>query len=251
MKNLILVILAFVVLSFSGCTTSGERKGAETLRNIHQLSLAVKDPSTKVSADEAIAVIELASNAAANNIDPKFDAPATVTVAAIKSNKLEAFRKIIIDASTLPPTDWGWLATIGGGILVAAGLVGKMMGPPWNLGGMAAEALGRRLVPKYEETKKVAVGMLVATDLVLTNYGDLLDTMPEVKAMLTEKLGQDPVKWFKTQIQKANTDNGMEPAVSDMLTMVKRHLTTEGGALAPEMKELDAFISKSLSNLKK
>lgn len=248
MKNIFLIL---IVLILTSCTTSGERKGGETLRNIHQVTLAVKNPEAKLSPTEALAVIEIASKATADNIDPSIEGPATVTVADIARNKVEALRKIVIDASTTPTTDWGWLATVGGGILVAAGLFGKMMGPPWNLGGMAAEALGRRLVPKYEETKKAAVGMLVATDSVLTDYGDLLDTMPEVKKTLGEKLGQDPVKWFKTQLQKVNTDNGTEPAVSEILTMVKRHLTTEDGSLAPEMNEVDQFLNTSLSNLKK
>lgn len=249
MKNIFLVLLTLILLT--GCSTSGERKGSETLRNIHQVTLAVKNPETKLSPTEALAVIEVASKATADNIDPNVEGPATVLVADITRNKIEALRKIVIDASTTPPTDWGWLATVGGGILVAAGLFGKMMGPPWNLGGMAAEALGRRLVPKYEQTKKAAVGMLVATDSVLTDYGDLLDTMPEVKKLLTERIGQDPVKWFKIQLQKANTDNGTEPAVSEMLAMVKTHLTTEGGVLAPEVTELDKFLSTGLSNLKK
>ncbi len=249
MKNYILIALAFLVLTFSGCDED-RKKGAETLRNIHEITLAVKDPSAKVSAAEAVAVIELASNAAANNIDPKVEAPATVTVSDIKMNKPEAFKKIIIDASTVPPTDWGWLATLGGGILVVAGIAGKMMGPPWNLGGMAAEALGRRLVPKYEETKQAAVGMLVATDSVLTDYGDMLDTLPEVKKILTDKLGSDPVSWFKDQLQKAHTDQGTENAVSTMLKLAKHEMTTEDGVLTPEVTELDKFLAKGLSNIK-
>lgn len=245
-----ILLLLSMVLILSSCLSTGERQGAQTLRNIHQVTLAVKDPAAKVSPSEALAVIELASVAAANNIDPKGEAPATVTVADVKLNKDAAFKKIIIDASTTPPTDWGWLATVGGGLLVVAGLAGKFMGPPWNLGGMAAEALGRRLVPKYEETKQAAMGMIVATDSVLTDYGDLLDTMPDVKKILTDKLGQDPVTWFKKQLQKANTDNGVEPAVSSLVQLAKKHLTTEDGALAPEMKELNDFLAKGLSNLK-
>jgi hypothetical protein len=248
MRNWILILLA--TLALSSCLSQGERKGAETLRNIHNVTLAVKKPEAKISPVEALAVIELASESASDLIDPKKEAPASVTVNDLVKNKEAAFKKIIIDASTLPPTDWGWLATVGGGILVAAGLVGKFMGPPWNLGGMAAEALGRRLVPKYEETKQAAMGLIVATDAVLTNYGELLDTMPEVKKVLADKLGQDPVAWFKKQLQKANTDNGVEPAVSSLVQLAKKHLTTEDGALAPEMKELNDFLAKGLSNLK-
>ncbi len=248
MRNWILILIAIFMLS--SCMTQGERKGAETLRNIHNVTLAVKNPEAKVNPSEALAVISQASESAADLIDPKKEAPASVTVNDIIKNKEVAFKKIVVDASTLPPTDWGWLATVGGGILVVAGMAGKFMGPPWNLGGMAAEALGRRLVPKYEETKQAAMGMIVATDSVLTDYGDLLDTMPETKKVLADKLGQDPVSWFKKQLQKANTDNGVEPAVSSMVAMAKKHLTTEDGALAPEVKELTDFLAKGMSNLK-
>lgn len=248
MRNWILTFIAIFMLS--SCMTSGEREGTTTLRNIHNVALAVKKSEAHVSPSEALAVIELASESAANVIDPKMEAPASVTVDDITRNKDTAFKKIIIDASTLPPTDWGWLATAAGGILVVAGMAGKIMGPPWNLGGMAAEELGRRLVPKYEETKQAAIGLIVATDSVLTDYGDVLDTMPDVKKILSEKLGQDPVTWFKKQLQKANTDNGVEPAVNSLVQLAKKHLTTEDGSLAPATKELNDFLAKGLSNLK-
>lgn len=249
MKNYLLIALAFLVLTFTGCDEE-RKKGAETLRNIHQLTLAVKTPDARVSPTEALAVIEIASEAAAKTIDPKMDGPATVTVSDIIKDKPAAFKKIIVDASTIPPTDWGWLATIGGGLLVAAGFAGKLLGPPWNIAGSLAEGLGRRLVPKYEETKQAAIGMVVATDKVLTDYGDILDAFPDLKKAMSEKLnGQDPVAWFKTQLQKANTDQGTESAVRAMLELAKSQMTTEGGVLKPQVSEMDKILTKGFSSL--
>jgi hypothetical protein len=248
-KNLFLILV--MVFAMSSCTTKNERKAAETLRNIQNITLAVKQDPSKVTPAEGIAVIELAAGAAANNIDPKNEAPATVTVEQIINNKKEAFKKIIIDASTVPPSDWGWLATVGSGILIAAGFVGRAMGPPWNIAGMASEALGRKLVPHYEETKQAAIGMIAATESVLEQYGDLLDTMPETKKVLQEKLGgQDPVEWFKSQLQKAHTDLGTQPAVKQIMDLMKTHLTTEDGVITPAVEEFDKFISKGFSRLK-
>ncbi len=248
MKKILLLIATVFMLS--SCMTTGERQGAQTLRNIHNLTLAHKQSPGTVSATEIVSVIEVASDAAANQIDPKGEAPATVTVSDILTNKSASFKKIVVDASTVPPTDWGWLATVGGGILVAAGMAGKLLGPPWNLAGSAAEMLGRKLVPNYEETKQAAVGLIVATDSVLSDYGDILDAAPETKKILTEKLGMDPVTWFKTQLQKANTDNGTQAAISNLMELTKTHLTTTDGVLSPQVHELDSFLAKNITNLK-
>lgn len=249
MKTYLLIALAFIVLCFTGCDEK-RKKGAETLRNIHTLTLAVKDPAANVSPAEALAVIEIASEAAADNIDPKREGPATVKLSDFAKDKKATFEKIIIDATTVPVTDWGWLATIGGGLLVAAGFAGKLLGPPWNIAGSLAEGLGRRLVPKYEETKQAALGMVVATDKVLTDYGDILDAFPDLKKAMADKLnGQDPVAWFKSQLQKANTDQGTETAVKAMLDLAKHHMTTEGGVLKPQVSEMDKILTKGFSSL--
>jgi hypothetical protein len=243
-------VLLLLCFALCGCLTQGERKGAETLRNIEAVTQAHVENPNAVGAEESLKVIGKAASAAAALIDPKGEAPGTVSVADIVTNKKEAFKRIVIDASKVEPTDWRWLATLGGGLLVAVGFAGKLLGPPWNIAGSLAEGLGRRLVPKYEETKQAAIGGIVALETVLTNYSDLLDAMPELKAALALKVGKDPIDWFKDQLQKAHTDQGTQGAVGSLMALMKRELPTEAGVIKPSVSELDSFLAKHLSNLK-
>jgi hypothetical protein len=137
---------------------------------------------------------------------------------------------------------WNWRMILGGGIGLAA-LVGKFLGPPWNLAGMGLQLLGQRLVPDYDKTKKAAVGAIASVDETLTQFGFILAAMPEVNMALTEKLGKNPIEWIKEKLNKVQTDLGT-PETSEFLDKLKKEMTTENGILKPTMADLDKFFKK-------
>jgi hypothetical protein len=165
----------------------------------------------------------------------------------VQHNKPNPALKEIEEATKVNVDDigtwtWGGLAA---GSLIALGFVGRLMGGPWNVAGVALQGLGRRLVPDYDKTKKAVIGAIASVDKALTDYGDMLETLPETRKALTEKLGKDPVEWMKERLNKAQTDLNT-PEVSEMMSLMKKHMTTEDGVLKPTTSEIDNFFKKML-----
>jgi hypothetical protein len=120
------------------------------------------------------------------------------------------------------------------------------MGPQWNVAGMAVQGLAAKFLPNYERDRKAAVGTIVAVDDVLSQYGGLLELSPELKAKLAEKLGMDPVAWMKDKLEKAHQDLGVHEEVADLISLLKKEVTTTDGVLTPELAELEKVMAQKI-----
>jgi hypothetical protein len=242
----------FLALMFSsGC--GGERDyGVLQLRNNAEAAKS----ATQYGADKdaALDVIAKTSELAADKLDPeKKIQPVTTAAAIAQAEKVTPpglpnpeLKKIFESAAAgpVPSIPWG---SIAGGALIAIGLAGKFLGPPYNIVGQLAQVAGSKLIPTYERDRKVAVGAIVATEQALGQYGELLNLTPEVKARLQEKLGgQDPVQWLKEKLETAQQDLGIQSEVGELISTLKKEVTTKDGVIAPKIEEFDKFVSKKI-----
>ncbi len=212
----------------------------------------------KVDKDQCFMTIAKASDKSANTLDPDhkispdttapkiIEAEAT-TLPGQQNPELEK----VIAASVSGPApsgigSLGW-GTIAGSALILLGGIGKFMGPPWNIGGALIQGVASRLLPNYERNKNVAVGTIVATDQLLTQWGGLLDALPEAKKQISDKIGSaDPVQWMKDKLESAHQDLGVQSDVSALMSVLKTEITTKDGVLTPSTVELDKFLSKHI-----
>lgn len=242
--------MLFAVLFVSGC---GQRDyGVQQLRNNEEAAKSATQYGA--NKDAALDVIAKTSGLAADKLDPEKKIQPVTTAAAIAQAEKTTppgmpnpeLVKIFQSAAKGPTGAIPW-GTIGGGLLIAIGLAGKFMGPPYNIVGQMAQTLGSKLIPTYDRDRKVAVGAIVATEQALGEYGVLLDLTPEVKARLKEKLGgQDPVVWLKEKLETAQQDLGVHSEVSELIEMLKKEVTTKEGVITPSITEFDKFISKKI-----
>ena len=218
------------------------------LLNINEIVLATKDPTSPLDKDAALTVIGEVSKTAAKVLDPDGEIKPTTTAAAIAARPQEEIQKILDDARNGPVgTGWFNWATILGGAAIAAGVLGKVLGPPFNIAGNIIQFTASKFVPNYDKTKVAATGLIASTEKMMADYGELLDTMPEVKAKIREKLnGADPVEWMKENLRKTQVDLGTHNEVAEIIKMMKTELTTKNGVLTPTVAELDKFISKKI-----
>jgi hypothetical protein len=218
--------------------------------------MAESSTKYKVPADQVVPYILKVSEALSSKLDPENEFSPTKTSFEIyqgylisKENDIPnpaletvliATKRNVEDMSAI-----GWGAWVGGALLVL-GAAGKFMGGPWNIAGMALQSLGQRFVPDYNKYKKAAVGAIASVDQALATYGELLDAAPETKKALADKLGKDPIDWFKEKLNKAQTDLGT-PDVSILLNTMKHEMTTKDGVLKPTSDEIDKFLKKLIS----
>jgi hypothetical protein len=232
-------LLLISLLLLSGCKTR-DQYAATQLRNISE----VAQSADTIGAARAVAVIKDIADTTAAKLDPAGSAKPVTTAAAIRANPEPELRKVYASASA-GPGNWtmGLWSALGIGAM-ALGVVGKFLGGPWNIAGMGAQALAKRFLPDYDENKKVAASVIVSVDSMLAQYGSMLDASPELKAKLTEKLGQDPVAWAKAKLEDAHTDLGNAQQVAAFMDTLKAELTTNGSVLQPSAAELDAWLAK-------
>ena len=248
-RNILIVFsLSMCVGVFlASCKDARVEYSAKQFKNIDQIVLATKDPNTPLNKDAALSVIGEVAKVASAKLDPDGEVEPTSTASAIAQRPQEELQKIIQSANAGPSSGWFNWATILGGAAIAAGVVGRFLGPPFNIAGNAIQLVASRCVPNYDKTKVAAAGLVASTDKMLVDYGDLLDTMPEVKAKLKEKLnGMEPVDWMKTTLRKSQTDLGTHSEIAEVINLMKTELTTKDGHISPTMKELDEFISKKI-----
>jgi hypothetical protein len=253
MKKIVIISISLLVLS--GCVNRTEEKATKTgLADIKEM--AESSLKYNVPAEQTMPVIYNTAKKLYDKLDPEGEFPATKKAGEIYQGYLISKQYNVpnpaleeIKAATQKNIDdiasWSWGAILGGGLL-ALGAVGKFLGGPWNLAGLGLQAIGQRMIPDYEKVKKAAVGAIASVDKALSDYGDILDTCPDTKKALKEKLGQDPVEWMKDKLNSVQTDLGT-PEVSHLLNEMKKQMTTEDGVLKPTTTELDKFISKSIS----
>lgn len=251
MKKL-LVILGLMVLLLSGCKNR-ETFAVQSLRNNAEVATAALDGG--VDQTTALSVIAKSSEASANHLDPEQKiAPVTTAEKIIKAEKSRdptepnpELVKVYQHAKNGPAAGgWSWKAILGIGA-VAVGVVGRMLGPPWNIAGTLIQTVAARCVPTYERDRKAAMGVIVSLETVLSQYGALLDTMPETKKQLVEKLGgKDPVDWMKSKLNSVQQDLGVHADVANVIDMLKKEVTTKDGVIAPAIAEFDKILSRKI-----
>lgn len=141
---------------------------------------------------------------------------------------------------SIVPINWGMIA---GTSLVAAGFIGKFFGGPFNIAGILAQFLGRRLIPEHNEIKKAAVGAIASIDSVVVEFDNILSQHPELRNELKEKLGKEPILWMRERLKSTQIDMGI-PEVKNVLTSMRKELTTVGGVLKPTPDEIENFVRK-------
>lgn len=243
-KIIVLICLLFI---FSSCDER-EKYAVQQVRNINEIVLSTQDTEKPLDKDTALKVIGIVCDEVGTKLDPEFEIKPVTDAASIVENPKVELTKIIKSAKAGPAVN-GWLnwATILGVGAVAAGMIGRFLGPPFNLAGSAIQLVASKFVPNYDKSKKALSGVLASTDKMLSDYGTLLDSMPEVKQKLVEKLnGGDPVVWMKEKLRKSQVDLGTHDEISQVLSLMKNELTTKDGVLHPTAKELDEFISKKI-----
>lgn len=248
-KFLIAFVLSFAIgFTITSCTTDRERYAAKQFKNISEVVLATKDATSPLDKDVALTVIGEVAKTAAKVLDPDNEIKPTSTAAAIAARPQEEIQKILEDAHNGPTgSSWFNWATILGGAAIAAGVVGRILGPPFNIAGNIIQFTASKFVPNYDKTKVAATGLIASTEKMLADYAELLDTMPEVKAKLKDKLkGADPVEWMKENLRKTQVDLGTHNEVAEIIKMMKNELTTKNGVLTPTVAEIDKFISKKI-----
>jgi hypothetical protein len=254
MKKILLFALALSLL-LTGCDLRGKKAdfAATALRNDKAVADSALRPNG-INPQEALRVISDNSGNAADKIDPEKKNPAVTTADNIiiaeqmkqPGQPNPELKKIYQFVDAGPGTgSFGWGSILGFGV-IALGFVGKFMGPPWNIAGTVAQGLASKFLPTYERDRKVAMGTVVAVDTVLSQYGTLLDAAPETKAKLAEKLGMDPVTWMKDKLEKAHQDLGVHEEVDEVISLLKREMTTTNGVLTPATVELDKLISRKI-----
>lgn len=248
-KKVLIVFLISVCLGFMfGCASEREKYATKQFRNIAEITKAVNDQNKPLDAGVAIKVIGDVSSKAAEKLDPDGEIKPDTNSFAIAQNPQVELQKIL-DSANQGPEQSGWLSvwTWVGGAALVAGAVGQFLGGPYAIAGNLLKTVASRCVPNYEKTKVAAVGVITSVETVLDQYGSLLDTMPEVKAKLQERLGgKDPVVWFKEQLKSSQTDVGASADVAFVIDLMKKEMTTDGGKLKPTVEELDQFLSKKI-----
>jgi len=242
MKNFTIVFLFFSIMFIGGCKTRDVDYAAQQLRNIAEVAEAGVDGS--IPQEVALGTIKQVSETSANHIDPEQKVKPVTTAKEIAVSPEPELKKVL-DSAKAGPSKLAWGAIVGVGVM-ALGLVGKFLGPPFNIIGSLMQTVAGRVLPNYDRDRKAAMGTVVALDQVLTHYGSLLDAMPETKKILQEKLGADPVKWMKIKLSQAHQDLGVHTEVSAVMSMLKKEVTTENGVLAPAVDEFDKIVSKKI-----
>lgn len=256
-KFLATMLIGLFVFAVSSCHIawrSEEKAVATAFKDITQMAEAVE--KYDVPAEEVVPYIYKVSKAMAEKMDAENEFEPTKTSYQIYQGHIiakehnipnPALEEVLVrtkenmdDIGAI-----GWSAILGG-VLLGLGTLGKFMGGPYNIAGMALQAIGQRFVPDYDKVKKAAVGAIASFDKVLADYGEMLDAAPETKKMLTEKLGKDPVEWMKDNLRRAQTDLGATE-VSNIMNIMKSQMTTENGILKPTAAEIDKFLKKTLS----
>lgn len=237
----LLILVFFAVFAISSCFTGTERYCITQLRNDSEIA----DASLNFGLDSktALSAISNSSKAAADKVDPDKECPPISTAPAIAQNPQYELQKIFNFISAGPSTGWLNWTSIVGGVAVFAGIAGQLLGPPYNIIGNAIQGLAQRTLPDYKKTKTAVVGAIASTDQMLTDYGSLLDTMPEVKAKLTEKMGGDPVTVMKKNLQNIQTDLGTQPEIAALMAVMKAQMTTQNGVLTPTVQDLDKYLA--------
>jgi hypothetical protein len=248
LKILIVFMLSMCVGVFlASCKEARIEYAAKQFKNIDQIVLATKDSNAPLNKDAALTVIGEVAKVAAAKLDPEGEVEPTSTASAIAARPQEELQKIIQSANAGPSSGWFNWATILGGAAIVAGIAGRFLGPPFNIAGNAIQLVASRFVPNYDKTKVAAAGLIASTDKMLTDYGELLETMPEVKAKLKEKLnGKEPVDWMKDVLRRSQTDLGTHSEIAEVIKLMKKELPTSDGKIAATMKDLDEFIAKKI-----
>lgn len=251
------ILVALFSLFLASChfaNRSEEKAVATAFRDINQMAEA--SSKFKVPPSEVLPYIQKVSEAMIQVTDPEGQFLPTKTAFEIYQGHIIATENDIPNPALdgilkatesniqdISPIGWG---AILGGLLLAIGAAGKFVGGPWNIAGMLVQTIGKSFVPDYNKYKKAAVGALASVDKVLDNYGCLLDLSPELKKSLSDKLGEDPVIWFKKQLKTTQTDLGT-PEVSQILDTLKNEMTTKNGTLHTSSDEIGSFIKKMIS----
>lgn len=251
MKKL-LVIFGLMVFLLSGCNNRNTFS-VQSLRNNAEVANAGLNGD--IDKDTALSVISSSSEASANHLDPEQKiAPVTTSDKIAKAEKQRnptepnpELVKVYQHAKNGPAKGgWSWGAVLGIGA-VAVGVVGRLLGPPWNVAGTLIQTVASRCIPTYERDRKAAMAVIVSVDTVLTQFQGLLDTMPETKKQLADKLGgKDPVDWMKSKLNAVHQDLGAHQEVATVIDMLKKEVTTKDGVIAPAIAEFDKFISRKI-----
>lgn len=244
-----IVFLLSVIIGFSlaSCKSPREKYATEQFRNIEEIVKATEDTDRPLSKDAALVVIKQVAQSAANTLDPEKEVKPITTSAAIVQRPQEELQKIIESAKAGPSEGWLNWATVLGGAAVIAGVVGRFLGPPFNVAGNIIQFTASKFVPNYDKTKAATVGLITSTEKMLGDYGVLLDSMPEVKAKLMQKLnGKDPVDWMKDVLRKSQVDLNTHNEIAEVIKLMKSEMTTKNGVISPTVEEIDHFIAKKI-----
>jgi len=249
------VFLIVSIFVTSGCLrSSSEEYAIKQLRNDSEVAKSAQYPGG-VSPDDALRFIAYTSDAAANKIDPDHEIQATSTaqqiVDAEKIKQPGQQNTELVKISNFVsqgPQGFGaigWASILGFGAM-AAGFVGKFMGPPFNIIGSSIQMVAQRCLPNYDANKKAAVGAITSVDVLLSNFDDVFSALdPDAKEKLKAQCGgKDPVDWAKSVLSDAQHDLGYQDDVSNLITEMKKNIKTKGGYLAVDDVGADAFVKK-------
>lgn len=247
-RFIIVFLMAFVVgFSLTSCQSPREKYATEQFRNIVEIVKATEDTERPLSKDAALVIIKSVAQTAADTLDPEKEIKPITTASAIVERPQEELQKIVESAKAGTSEGWFNWATILGGAAIVAGAVGKFLGPPFNVAGNIIQFTASKFIPNYDKTKVATVGLIASTEKMLGDYGDLLETMPEIKAKLTQKLnGRDPVEWMKENLRKTQVDLGSHNEVAEIIKLMKTEMTTKDGVISPTVEEIDKFIAKKI-----
>lgn len=240
-----IVVFAFsllLCLSLSGCTKAERDYLVKQLKNVKEVSEAGQ--KDYISKDAALDTIHKVAEISTNKVDPENKIHAVTSAEAIHMNP-EAELKKVIDSATAGPASWkaGFLSILGFGA-VALGIVGKFLGPPWNIAGAIAGRVGKAFLPDYESNKRAVVGVIHSVETTLDDFGGIIQSLaPETRDALKAKLGMEPVDWLKDKLQRAQVDNGSHVEVGMVMDFLKQNATTKAGQIAATVGEIDDLIA--------
>lgn len=249
------VLAIFLIVSLSSCNLSQkERIGTQSLRDISALA---KSTDLGVPPPHVMGVIAKLANDTADVIDTEKTIKETVTPQQIEEGyqyskttnrpnpAIGAIIENFEDGKKNVETDWATWGAVLSGVAIAAGLVGKFLGPPFNVGGMIIETVAKRCVPQYDNTKKAAVTAIASTDIMLTEFEAILAGNAQLRQDLTAGCGgTDPIKWIKHSLENAQNDLGGASSVSNLLSKMKDEMTTNKSSLNPTIDEFNTFVKK-------